>query len=106
VLDETALDRRLEVELLDDLRIFPDQVAHTGRQHLVGLLPRLEEVEGSPALTQRVRDPRLEAQPLDLGELVDRLIAKIAAKLVDRGLRIGEALEHDPYDHQKGPRGS
>ena len=106
VLDEAALDRRLEVELLDDLRILSDQVAHTGRQHLVGLLPRLEQVEGAPALAQRVRDPRLEAQPFDLGELVDRLVAKVAAKLLDRGLRIGEAPEHDPHDHQNGPRGS
>ena len=39
VVDVTALDRRFEVELLDDFWILADQVANACRQHLVGLLP-------------------------------------------------------------------
>src|SRR5215216_5049592 len=78
-----ALDRRLEVELLDEIGILADQLARQARQLLVGCLTGLEEVERAPALSGGVRDPGLQPQPLDVLERVDRLVAQVPAQLLD-----------------------
>src|SRR5688500_11618089 len=98
---ELALDGRLQVELLDEVGLLPDQLAHPARKLLVGGLARLEQVERAPALPRGVRDPGLEAQAVDLGERVDGLVAEVPPQLLDRGLRVGEVPEHDPYDHAR-----
>src|SRR6187402_648155 len=43
-----ALDGRLEIEDLGDVRILPDQLAGAARQGLLGRRDRLKEVEGAP----------------------------------------------------------
>jgi hypothetical protein len=102
---EVALDRRLDVELLQHHRLRADQQARAAWQLLLGGLARLEEVERAPALADRVGDPDLEAEARDVLELVDRLVAQVAAQLLDRRLRVVQAPEDDAAD-QNGPRGS
>ena len=92
-LDEATLDSRLDIELLDQIGLLADQLADAARELLIGLLARLEQVEGAPTLAERVRDPGLEAKTLDLGELVDGLVAEIPAQLLNRRLRVGEVPE-------------
>src|SRR5207248_6998939 len=58
-----------------------------------------EEVHGAPALGPLVGDPSLEPQPGHLLELLDRLVAQVAAELRDRRLRVGETPEDEPDDH-------
>src|SRR5438876_1067151 len=73
---ERALDRRLDVELLADVRLLTDQLTSSARQLLASRLRRLPEVDRSPALGHLVRDPRLEAQARNLLDLIDRLIPR------------------------------
>src|SRR5215210_2554837 len=81
-LRERALDARLELEELLEIRPFPDDVANARRQLLPGGLGRLPEVDGAPAVALGVGDPQLEPQALDRPERVDGLVAQVLAQAV------------------------
>jgi hypothetical protein len=81
------LDRRFDVELLADVGLLADQLARSARQVLPSGLRRLPDVDGAPAFGRVVRDPRLEAEPRDLGELLDGLVAQVAPQLFQRTIR-------------------
>src|SRR3712207_5456374 len=61
-------DRRLDVELLRDLRILADQLARAAGKLLARGLRRLPDVHGAPTLGRLVGDPRLEAEAGKLRE--------------------------------------
>ena len=88
-----ALDRRLDVELLTDVRLLADQLARSARQFRAGSFHRLPEVDRPLALGHLVRNPCLEAQAGNLLELIDRFVPQVAPQLLDRGLRVSEVPE-------------
>jgi hypothetical protein len=92
---EEALDGRLDVELLADVRILADQLAGLARHFPLGCLAGLPEVDRTSALGCLVRDPGLEAKPRDVLERIDRLVAQVAPQLSDRRLRVGEIPEDE-----------
>jgi hypothetical protein len=98
---ERSFDRRLDVEHLAEVGLLADQLPGTARQLLLSRLRRLPDVDRAPALRRLVRDPRLQAQPRDLGELFDGLVAQVTPQLLDRRLRVREVPENDPDQYAR-----
>src|SRR2546427_10863167 len=99
-LDEVlALDRRLDVEGLADVRVLPDQLPVAAWNGLFRRLVGLPQVDGAPALGRLVRDPGLEAETRDVGERLDGLVGEVTPELLNGRLRVGEVPEDEPKDH-------
>src|SRR5262249_61311151 len=79
---------RLYVEVLADLRILADELAHV-LERAVDLVPRLADRDRSETLGRLVGDP---------GDAGDRCW-KLRPQLLERRLRVGKAPEQEPDDH-------
>src|SRR4051794_39611020 len=98
-----ALDARLEVEPLLEVRVLADELAGAAGERLPAGLLGLPQVDRAPAVALLVGDPHLEAQARDLAERVDRLLAQVLAHLRDRRLRPVELPPHDTHAHGREP---
>jgi hypothetical protein len=90
-----ARDRRLDVELLSDLRVLADQLACSARQLLAGRCGGFPDVDAPHRSVVSSEIPGFEPEAGNLLELVDRLMPQVAAQLVDRRLEVGEIPEDD-----------